>query len=156
MASRNPLSSSLRSWLRVVSRLSLIAFSVFPLAAQNFSSAIRFGVVEAFEITEASGLAASRQNPGVLWTHNDNHYVGTIFALSTNGLLLGSYNIPSVFSGDIEDIAVGPGPLPDYQYIYLGDIGDNTAQREAIRVFRVPEPAVYTNSASNPWYRTAA
>ena len=132
-----------------------VLVSVFPLAAQNFSSPIRFGVVDAFEITEASGLAASRQNPGILWTHNDNHYVGTVFAISTNGTLLGSYTIPSVFSGDIEDIAVGPGPLPDFQYIYLGDIGDNTASRESIRVFRVPEPSVYTNAAAGPWYRTA-
>jgi hypothetical protein len=126
------------------------------LVAQNFSAGIRFGTVEAFEITEASGLVASRQNPGVMWVHNDNHYVGTMFALSTNGALLGSYVVPGVFSGDIEDIAIGPGPLPDFHYLYLGDIGDNTASRESIRIYRVPEPAVYTNSAALPWYRTAA
>ena len=135
--------------------ISCFGACAFSLLAQNFSSGVRFGVVEAFEITEASGLAASRQNPGVLWTHNDNHYVGTVFALSTNGALLGSYVIPNVFSGDMEDIAIGPGPRPDFHYIYLGDIGDNNATRQSVRVFRVPEPAVYTNSAPNPWVRTA-
>ena len=149
------LGHSLSLVCRVFSCLGLFIVSASPLLAQNFSSAIRFGVVDAFEITEASGLAASRQNPGVLWVHNDNNYVGSIFALSTNGALLGTYVVPGVFSGDMEDIAIGPGPRPDGHYIYLGDIGDHSASRESIRVYRAPEPAVYTNSAAAPWYRTA-
>lgn len=135
--------------------LAFLVVSDLPLVAQNFSSAIRFGVVDAFEITEASGLVASRQNPGVLWVHNDNHYIGTIFALSTNGALLGSYVVPGVFSGDFEDIAIGPGPRPDFHYIYLGDIGDNTVSRPSIRVYRIPEPAVYGYSAPLPFFRNA-
>jgi len=89
---------------------------VEPGHAQNFSSAVRFGVVETLEISEASGLVASRQSPGVLWTHND--YGATLHAIATNGVLLGSYTLPSVFSGDFEDLAIGPGPAPEYQYLY--------------------------------------
>lgn len=149
--SPNPGLRALRASLAFALALGLASSAT----AQNFSSAIRFGTVSAYDISEASGLAASRQNPGVLWTHNDNVSIGTLYAISTNGALLGSYIIPSVFSGDFEDIAIGPGPDPAFQYIYLGDIGDNSETREFVRLFRVPEPAVSTNSASAPWARLA-
>jgi len=95
-------------------------------------------------------LAASRQNPGVLWTHNDSGFPGTVFALSTNGTLLAQCEVPNVFSGDFEDIAIGPGPSPGMQYIYLGDIGDNTSVRDEIRVFRIPEPSIYFYQSNSP------
>jgi hypothetical protein len=107
-------------------------------------------VVSASEITEASGIVASRQNPGVLWTHNDSSYPGSVFAISTNGALLARYYIPNVFFGDFEDISFGPGPNPEHQYLYLGDIGDNFASRPNIRVIRFPEPAVYAYQSNSP------
>lgn len=104
----------------------------------------------ASEIWEASGLIASRQNPGVLWIHNDSGFPGNLFAVSTNGSLLARYYEPSIFWGDFEDIAIGPGSTPEAQYIYLGDIGDNFSSRASIWVYRFPEPAVYSYQASNP------
>lgn len=118
--------------------------------AQSFSSAVEFGVATSPEITEASGIVASRQNPGVLWTHNDSSYAGNVFALSTNGASLGRYYIPTAFFGNYEDIAIGPGPNPEHHYIYLADIGDNYASRFSVRVFRFPEPAVYPYFTNAP------
>jgi hypothetical protein len=128
--------------LNLVARTSLLA--------QSFASGVAFGIVQPAEISEASGLAASRQNPGVLWTHNDSSYAGSVFAIATNGPLIARYSIPTVFSGDFEDIAIGPGPLPEFQYIYLGDIGDNFLSRSNIRVIRFPEPAVYLYQTNSP------
>jgi hypothetical protein len=108
-----------------------------------FADGVALGAVATPDIWEASGVVASRQNPGVLWTHNDSGYRGTVFALSTNGTLLGRYTVPEVSTGDFEDIAMGPGPRADREYIYLGDIGDNNTNRTSIRVFRFAEPAVY-------------
>jgi hypothetical protein len=119
-------------------------------ASPSFANGVAQGVVTASEITEASGIIASRQNPGVLWTHNDSSYPGSVFAISTNGALLARYYIPNVFFGDFEDISFGPGPTPEHQYIYLGDIGDNFASRPNIRVFRFPEPAVYAYQSNSP------
>jgi hypothetical protein len=119
-------------------------------AAVSFASAVNFGRVTTFEITEASGVVASRQNPGVLWTHNDSGYPGSVFALSTNGAYLARYFVPNVFFGNFEDIAIGPGSSPERQYIYLADIGDNSSSRSSVRVFRFPEPAVYGYQAANP------
>lgn len=121
-------------------------------AAPSFASAVRAGIISTFNITEASGLIDSRQNPGVLWTHNDSGFAGSVFAISTNGDLLARYTIPGVFSGDFEDISFGPGPNPDFQYIYLGDIGDNFLFRTSIRVLRFPEPSVYHYQVDNPRY----
>jgi len=115
-----------------------------------FGSGVTNGVVGDTRITEASGIVASRQNPGVLWTHNDSGFPGTIFALSTNGATLGLYGVPNVYSGDFEDIAIGPGPVPGLQYIYLGDIGDNFSTRSNIRVFQIPEPSIYSYESNAP------
>ena len=134
--------------------LFLIGFGFLPATTQagpTFSLKGSQGIVQTLEISEASGIVASRQNAGVLWTHNDSSFRGTLFALSTNGALLGRYTLyPRPFSGDFEDIAIGPGPSPDFHYIYLGDIGDNLASRFNIHVYRFPEPAVYPRQADDP------
>src|SRR5690349_7694120 len=65
------------------------------------------GTVSVTALTEASGIAASARNLGVLWTHNDGSR-GKIYALSTNGALLATFDVNNV--DDLEDVAVGPGP----------------------------------------------
>jgi hypothetical protein len=135
---------------RLLCLILLSCLAARPANAASFSAGVVVGTVEAFNLYEASGLAASRQNPGVLWIHNDSGFGGTVFALSTNGAYLGSYRVPSAFSGDYEDIAIGPGPVPGMDYIYLGDIGDNFSGRGSIRVHRFPEPAVYARQSGNP------
>ncbi len=124
-------------------------------ATPSFNSAVSQGTVTTYFLWEASGLLASRQNPGVVWTHNDTGYPGSVFALSTNGTLLAQYTVPDVFGGNFEDIAFGPGPSPEAQYIYLGDIGDNYTNRASVRVLRLPEPAVYAYQSNSPLSWTA-
>ncbi|MFM1769400.1 MAG: hypothetical protein RJA22_1929 [Verrucomicrobiota bacterium] len=119
-------------------------------AAPTFANGVPAGVVTDWAIGEASGLVASRQNPGVLWTHNDSSYGGSVFAIATNGPVLARYYVPTAFSGNYEDISFGPGPNPEHQYLYLGDIGDNFASRFNIRVFRFPEPAVHFHQSNSP------
>jgi hypothetical protein len=116
----------------------------------EFAAGVSNGVVGTYNVTEASGLVASRQNPGVLWTHNDSGSRGSIFALATNGAYFARHYIPDVFTGDFEDISIGPGPMAQFQYIYLGDIGDNSLTRGSIRVFRFPEPAVFDYQSNAP------
>lgn len=93
-------------------------------------------------ITEASGLAASERNPGVLWVHNDSGDSARVFALGTGGATRATYTLTGATAVDWEDMAVGPGPVADTSYLYLGDIGDNASARPEIVVYRVAEPAV--------------
>ncbi|MFH1110607.1 MAG: PKD domain-containing protein [Planctomycetota bacterium] len=95
---------------------------------------------------EASGLVASRKNPDVLWTHNDDTGDNRVFAININGSLLGTYTLGSG-SNDPEDIAIGPGPVPGVDYLYWGNIGDNNNVRSTIFVKRVPEPTISANQA---------
>lgn len=115
-----------------------------PTAGQGpqFLPAQRVGTVQHAAIDEASGIAVSRDNPGVLWVHNDSGDTARVFAMNTQGTHLGIYNLTGTSATDWEDMAVGPGPNVGQSYLYLGDIGDNSAVRPAIRVYRVPEPAV--------------
>lgn len=115
--------------------------------APEFLPPQQVGTVEHAAIDEASGMAASRANPDVLWVHNDSGDTARVFAMNVEGVHLGIYRLVGVSATDWEDMAVGPGPVADQSYLFLGDIGDNAAVRPTIRVYRVPEPAV---SASQP------
>lgn len=47
----------------------------------QFGDRIDCGVVECNDIKEASGIVASRVNPGVLWVHNDSGDKARTFAM---------------------------------------------------------------------------
>lgn len=100
------------------------------------------GVVQHASLTEISGIAASRKNPGVLWVHNDSGDTARLFALSVDGAWLGTWTLPGVTPVDAEDMTIGPGPTPGVDYLYLGDIGDNANFAAAVRVYRMVEPVV--------------
>ena len=56
-----------------------------PNAAST--AGIKVGTVMAPATREASGIVASRKNPGVLWVHNDSGDTARLFALSYTGKL---------------------------------------------------------------------
>ncbi len=96
--------------------------------------------VGAADLDEASGLVFSRKHEDVLWTHNDSGGDPQLFAIDTDGSLLGRFAVAGAANHDWEDIATGPGPEPGKSYLYIGDIGDNSAVRASISVYRVAEP----------------
>ncbi len=104
-------------------------------------------------VREASGIVASRQNPGVLWVHNDSGDAARIFAIDAKAVFLGVCNIAGARARDWEDIAAGPGPDPNRHYLYIGDIGDNQGRRPDVTVYRVSEPGV---DATRPFGTTTA
>lgn len=119
-------------------------------ADPTFASGVSKGSISIAGLTESSGIAASRNNDSVLWTHNDSGDSARIFAMDTQGRLLGIYTLPGAANVDYEDIAVGPGPVTNVLYLYVGDIGDNAEARANIKVYQIPEPAVYKNQYLSP------
>jgi hypothetical protein len=112
-------------------------------SCDTFGQGTLWGTVTINPLSEASGLAASLRNPGVVWTHNDGSRE-RIYAFSTNGAHLANFNF-SLTVSDLEAIAAGPGPAANTSYLYLGDVGGSggtNVVRNQVRVLRVPEPFV--------------
>ncbi|MCQ9134383.1 WD40 repeat domain-containing protein [Streptomyces hilarionis] len=89
-------------------------------------------------ITESSGLAASRQHPGVYWTHNDSDDGPYLYAVdSATGKTVARVTLTGIGTPrDVEAISIGP----DNQ-IWVGDIGDNLGGSwQYVWVYRLPEP----------------
>jgi hypothetical protein len=107
----------------------------------RWSGGTKIGNIENYLLLELSGITASRNNPDVLWTHNDGSEE-KLYAVGTDASFLGTFNLLDINTGDFEDIAVGPGPEPDTTYVYIGDIGNNGRDRQRMRVWRVPEPQI--------------
>lgn len=127
--------------VRVSNKLASTGKADFVVGVQ-FGPGASIGTVKSSLINEASGIAASKKNPGVYWVHNDSGDSARVYAMTSSGTHLGVYNLSGVTATDCEDIASGPGPTAGKQYVYLGDIGDNSAIRTSIRIYRVEEPLV--------------
>jgi hypothetical protein len=90
------------------------------------------GRVDAAGATELSGLALSRS--GLLWAHNDSGDSPRLFAFDRRGRLRREVAVGNAQAIDWEDIAIRGRTL------YVGDIGDNLAQRPNVTVYRLAEP----------------
>ncbi|MCH8980718.1 hypothetical protein IH922_01720, partial [candidate division KSB1 bacterium] len=120
----------------------IIAFILLFTGKPEFGDRLDLGLINNDSLNEVSGLAASRKNSNVLWTHNDSGDENRVFAIDANGKHLGTFLIEGAEARDWEDIAVGPGPIAGKQYLYIGDIGDNLSQFEIKHIYRVMEPEV--------------
>jgi hypothetical protein len=106
------------------------------LECPDFLSGESLGTVESDQLPEVSGIVVSRNNPDVLWVHNDKAGTTGLFAMNTSGDHLGIYNLVGASTSDWEDMAT------DDTYLYAGDIGDDSTSRPFIAVHRVVEPDV--------------
>jgi hypothetical protein len=84
----------------------------------------------------------SRTQPDIFFAHND-HQTVLVFALDGQGREHARISSQGVTGTDIEDMAVGP--CGSQTCVYLGDIGDNNAQRSEYAVLRFVAPAVPTS-----------
>ncbi|MBJ7329343.1 MAG: hypothetical protein JHC95_05560 [Solirubrobacteraceae bacterium] len=98
------------------------------------------GQVQDERLDELSGLVISRTNPELLYTHEDSGAGPELWALRIDGALAGMWTVPGAEAIDWEDIATGPAG-DGTAWLYLADIGDNQEARDAIDIYRVPEPA---------------
>ena len=121
--------------------------SPVAMAGQNDAAQCRptGPLVQVPGLSEASGLAISRQAPGRLWTHNDSGEP-VVVALDARGSVTGRVRLTGASVEDWEAIAVGP--CGTGSCLHVGDIGDNDARRKRITIYRLPEPDGTNGSAS--------
>jgi hypothetical protein len=119
-------------------------------ASSAYNSPVHLADLEYQPINESSGIAASRRNPNLFWTHNDSGDGPFIYAFDRRGKHRGVWRVLGAKAVDWEDMAIGPGLKRGKPYLYLGDIGNNLKAREEMIVYRVVEPLISsTDSASS-------
>jgi hypothetical protein len=89
------------------------------------------------EVHEASGLALSRGTDGLLWTIADAGEP-VVVGLGEDGAIRGTVRVTGAEMENWEDIA--SGPCAGGHCLFVGDIGDNAANRGQVTVYRIPEP----------------
>lgn len=112
-----------------------------------FEMGVRQGALDNPEIDEASGLASSVVNPGMLWTHNDSGDKARIFLIDGQGRNRAVVWLKDFSNRDWEDISVGPGPEEGKSYVYVGEIGDNASRYEYKYLYRIEEPVIPEGSS---------
>lgn len=93
---------------------------------------------------EASGVAASRRNPGLLYVVDDGPGTTSLLVIrARDGHLVGRLAVEGLDGVDTEDLAVGPcDRTSDLTCVYVGDIGDNVQGRDDVSVVRFEESAM--------------
>ena len=120
--------------------------------SKDFGMPKVIGTIDSKEITESSGIAASRCNENVLWTHNDSGDEAFIFAVDLTGKKLGTWKVSGAKNTDWEDIATSKNPNGEC-FLYIGDIGNNAVKRQTFTIYKVKEPSVSAagdSSKKNP------
>jgi len=106
------------------------------------------GRLENAKIDEASGLARSQRQPGVLWTVNDDGNED-LYAISLAGEHLGKVELNKSDNKDWEDLA--SFRLDDDPYLLIADIGDNNARYKKRTIYIAKEPRTDENKTKVDW-----
>lgn len=108
---------------------------------------IRGGAALPHEVAESSGAAMDPRSTEVFWSHGDSGAEPALYALASDGRLLGRVFLSGARNRDWEDMAIGPCPGGDC--VYVGDIGNNQPGSNEVVLYRAPLPQP-TDSATAP------
>lgn len=101
-------------------------------------TAVVAGRLQAADLVETSGLAASRRLPGVLWALNDSGNRPVLHALDADGAELGQVTLAGVENVDWEDLAAFS--WRGEPWLLVADVGDNCGRRSHVVLHALPEP----------------
>jgi hypothetical protein len=101
------------------------------------------------KLREVSGIVASINNPGFLWAINDSGNLPEIFLITTKAEVKRVWHLKGCDNIDWEDISIGIDPATKKVYLYIGDIGDNFANRATKIVYKIEEPILESTDEIN-------
>jgi hypothetical protein len=102
-------------------------------------------------LRESSGLAFSKTQPGVIWSHNDSGDRPTLFAIDLKARVLATVLVDHAVAQDWEDIAAGPCPLGEGgSCLYIADTGNNGLERNVLAIYVVAEPPIAGANPAQP------
>ncbi len=114
----------------------------------RFGNARFMGYLSDNNISESSGMAASRRTKDLFWTHNDGGNPAVIYALWENGTVLGQVCLTQAKNIDWEDMA--SFTWKNRHFLLIGDVGDNRSNRKKCTLYIVEEPSVSDIKKQNP------
>ena len=97
---------------------------------------------------EASGLAYSRNQEGIIWTQNDHGDDPRVIAISEEGQRVAIVTLEGVENTDWEDVATTV--LDGESMLLVADTGNNDFDRDPLSIFRFKEPIVDGEDMSVP------
>ena len=106
------------------------------------------GDIENYALNEASGLAISRRHDDVLFSMNDSGGETEIFALTTSGKNLGTWQVDVDTAVDWE--ALESFVWQGKPYLLIADVGDNFRWRPMLTLHVVAEPELTNASVLTP------
>jgi hypothetical protein len=117
----------------------LLSTGAYGQLCKQWKDAVRIGELE-LELREASGMAVSRQFPGRVYHINDSGDTGKFYITGMDGKDTRGVSVMGFDPQDTEALSLGPcGSNRRGSCLYLGDIGDNDANRKSIEVVVVDE-----------------
>ena len=107
------------------------------------------GRLEDAKIREASGLARSQREPGVLWIINDSGAKEILYAIDLTGASLGRTELKKSNNKDWEDLA--SFTLDGEPYLVVADIGDNDLRHKTRTLYFLKEPKAGKDKTTVDW-----
>ena len=89
-------------------------------------------------LSETSGLIFWDNR---LWSHNDNSDTNLYALDSLYGRIIRNYQMRGIANTDWEEIS------QDEDYVYIGDFGNNSGNRDDLKIFRAGKNSILNNSA---------
>ena len=124
--------------------IGLFCFLIIP--ALHADPALQFRisphrpVMEAPGISEASGIAVSRKDPGSYWIINDSGAPPEIRLVQADGTARGKITLKDVRNADWEDLAIFE--WNNASWLLVADTGDNESERDFCTLHVLREPAL--------------
>lgn len=112
--------------------------SSIPLDKTIFEKGKPLGKVDK-RLKEASGIVASRINPGKLWVVNDGGHSAELFLINEQGQIEMTCPLKDARNTDWEDLAIHVDSVGT-SWIVIGDIGDNLSIHPTKTIYRIKEP----------------
>jgi len=100
------------------------------------------------ELVENSAATLSATQPGIFFTLNDSGSEPLLFAFDSTGADRGMWRVTDASNDDWESASTGPcsgsaagaTAAPPRECVYIGDTGDNGADRPSRVIYRIVEP----------------
>jgi hypothetical protein len=122
--------------------LAICGLSVYVAGAETetplqYAAAEEIAKLSVKGLSESSGLAPSRLDTNLLWTHNDSGDSARLFAVDISGATAGVCDVNGADAIDWEDMA--SYSKEGKPYLLVADTGDNGRKRKKYQLYRIPE-----------------